>query len=81
MGLELEESQCMLFPDIQPTNELNIYRRQLKVFADEQAGIPKSLQTSSLKDQRNILKKRFQRWEAVHGVYMPSLLQIQTILE
>ncbi len=52
----------------------------MKVFADEQAGIPKSLQTTALQDRRKILKERIQHWEAVRGVYMPGLLQIQTDL-
>lgn len=55
-------------------------RRRLKVFANEQEGIPKSLQTTALQDQRKILQERIQHWEAVRGVYMPGLLQIQTNL-
>lgn len=81
MGLELEESQyahllsqhCGLLTNL-PT------RRRLKVFAAEQAGIPKSLQTTALRDQRKILSERIQHWEAVRTVYMPGLLQIQTDL-
>lgn len=53
------------------------HRRQLKVFAAEQAGIPKSLQTTALRDQRKVLRERIQAWEAVRAVYMPGLLQIQ----
>lgn len=55
-------------------------RRRLKVFATEQAGIPKSLQTTALRDQRKLLREKIQNWETVRAVYMPGLLQIQTDL-
>lgn len=53
-------------------------RRRLKVFAAEQANIPKSLKTTAVQDQRKVLKDKVQNWEAVRAVYMPGLLQIQT---
>ena len=55
-------------------------RRRLTVFAAEQNDIPKSLQTSALRDQRKILKEKIQGWQTVQAVYMPGLLQIQTTL-
>lgn len=48
------------------------------MFAAEQAGIPKSLLTSSLADQRKILGEKIRNWESVRLVYMPGVLQIQT---
>ena len=50
------------------------------MFAAEQAGIPKLLQTTALRDQRKLLKEKIQNWEAVRLVYMPGVLQIQTDL-
>ena len=80
MGLELEESQYVAI-----LIELGLFthtnnRRRLKVIAAEQAGIPKSLQTTALRDQRKLLKEKIQNWEAVRTVYMPGVLQIQTDL-
>lgn len=81
MGLELEESQYVQTPFFRHGWLTDLPdRRLLKVFAAEQAGIPKSLQTTALRDQRKILKERIQHWEAVRAVYMPGLLQIQTDL-
>lgn len=56
----------------------SVNRRQLKVFAAEQANVPKSLRTTALEDQRKILKEKLQNWETVRTIYMPGLLQIQT---
>ena len=56
------------------------FRRRLKVFAAEQENIPKSLQSTALRDQRTILKDKIQHWEALRAIYMPGLLQIQTDL-
>lgn len=50
----------------------------MKIFAAEQAGIPKSLLTSALADQRKILGEQIRNWESVRLVYMPGILQIQT---
>ena len=52
----------------------------MKVLAAEHEKIPKSLQTSTLRDQRKILKDKIQHWEAVRAIYAPGLLQIQTDL-
>lgn len=48
------------------------------MFAAEQENIPKSLQTTALRDQRKILRDKIQNWETVRLVYMPGALQIQT---
>lgn len=50
----------------------------MKVFATEQAKIPRSLQSTALRDQRKLLTEKIQNWETVRLVYMPGLLQIQT---
>ncbi len=55
MGLELEESPVrsyLLSVVVAPHEFSRIRRRRLKVFAAEQAGIPKLLQTTALRDQR-----------------------------
>ncbi|KJA13849.1 hypothetical protein HYPSUDRAFT_209191 [Hypholoma sublateritium FD-334 SS-4] len=59
----------------------NVYRRRLKVFAEEQEPIPKSLRTSALQDQRNLLTEKIKNWESVRLIYMPGVLQIQTDLK
>ncbi len=81
MGLELEESQYVYVDCCCPRILTDsTYRRRLKVLAAEHERIPKSLQTSALRDQRKILKDKIQNWEAVRTVYAPGLLQIQTDL-
>ncbi|KJA22732.1 hypothetical protein HYPSUDRAFT_202044 [Hypholoma sublateritium FD-334 SS-4] len=58
--------------------ELEESQRRLKIFAAEQSHIPKSLQTTALRDQRKILTDKVKNWQTVQAVYMPGLLQIQT---
>lgn len=72
-------STCTFYPSCRILTNLPT-RRRLVVFATEQEGIPKSLQTTALCDQRKILQERIQSWEALRTVYMPGLLQIQTDL-
>ncbi len=52
----------------------------MKVFAAEQEQIPKSLQSSALRDQRKLLTEKIRNWESVRLIYMPGVLQIQTDL-
>ena len=61
--------------------KLIFYRRQLKMFAEEQEPIPKSLRTSALQDQRKLLTEKIQNWETIRLIYMPGVLQIQTDLK